>query len=37
MKQIDGVAGGRDLSRQAIIPAILKQVLDDQKFILKIE
>jgi hypothetical protein len=37
MAKIDKVAKDSDLSRQALITAILKQVMDDPKFILKVE
>jgi metal-responsive CopG/Arc/MetJ family transcriptional regulator len=36
MEQIDKVADKNDLSRQELIAAILQQVLDDNKFILKV-
>jgi predicted DNA binding CopG/RHH family protein len=37
MEQVDKVADINELSRQELIASILKQVLDDPKFILKIE
>jgi hypothetical protein len=37
MAKIDKEAKKSDLSRQALITAILKQVMDDPKFILKVE
>lgn len=37
MVKIDDVAEKSELSRQALITAILKQVLNDPKFVLKVE
>lgn len=37
MEQVDKVADKNKLSRQALISAILKQVMNDPKFILKLE
>ena len=37
MSEVDKVAGEAELSRQALITAILKQVLNDPKFVLKVE
>jgi predicted DNA binding CopG/RHH family protein len=37
MEQVDKVADKNELSRQELIASILKQVLDDPKFVLKIE
>lgn len=37
MDQVDKVAEQNELSRQALIAAILKQVMNDPKFVLKLE
>ncbi len=37
MTQVDKVSAKSNLSRQALVAAILKQVLTDPKFVLKIE
>ena len=37
MENVDKVAENNDLSRQELIAAILRQVLDDSKFVLKVE
>lgn len=37
MKDVDKVAESNDLSRQELIAAILRQVLNDGKFVLKVE
>lgn len=37
MAQVDKIADENSISRQAMVAAILKQVLKDPKFILKIE
>ena len=37
MEQVDKIAQKNELSRQELITSILRQVLDDPKFILKIE
>lgn len=37
MKRVDKVANVNDVSRQELVAAILKQVLSDEKFVLKIE
>lgn len=37
MESVDKIATTNDLSRQELIAAILKQVLHDDKFVLKVE
>lgn len=37
MKRVDKVADSNDVSRQELIAAILKQVLNDGKFVLNLE
>ncbi len=37
MESVDKIATSNDLSRQELIAAILKQVLNDDKFVLKVE